>query len=233
MILFFSCSRYVRLYCFSIQGCLSHCSHSLKSFLQLRPPLLGCFSLFLLASPTVHHPPSLFSSAPQRTHCSRCLLLHKINSCPSFLLPSRLLCGRRRASCSLCACRPSAVHPALLLQLSVSPTAYDSQSSAELSSNQSMNFSPSNSAQPLPCFDSGPSPARSSPGASRQVSAGGRGGCDHRVLIFRPVMAKKYVIKNYLITTPTFQKKKRLPRVVTEYSSCLTAVFLSLCLLPA
>lgn len=130
------------------------------------------------------------------TLLSRRLLLHKINSCPSFLLPSPLLCGRRRASCSLCACRPSAVHPALLLQLSVSPTAYDSQSSDELSSNQSMNFSPSNSAQPLPCFDSGPSPARSSPGASRQVSANGRGGCRHRVLNLRPVMATKYVTKS-------------------------------------
>lgn len=74
---------------------------------------------------------------------------------------------------SLCACRPSAVPPALLLQLSVSPSAYDSQASDELSSNQSMNFSPSNSAQPIPCLDSGPSTAHSSSGAARQVSVEG------------------------------------------------------------
>lgn len=160
------------------------------SFIRLPFLLSSCISYCSSSSS------SLLLRSSVYTLLSHRLLLHKINSCPSFLLPSPLLCGRRRASCSLCACRPSAVQPALLLQLSVSPTAYDSQSSDELSSNQSMNFSPSNSAQPLPCFDSGPSPARSSPGASRQVSAGGRGGCRHRVLNFIPVMAAKYEKKN-------------------------------------
>lgn len=103
-----------------------------------------------------------------------CLLLPtfflgKINSFPSFLLSSLHLYDCWCASCPS-ACRPSTVHPALLLQLSVSPSAYDSQSSDELSSNQSMSFSPSKSAQPIPCFDSGPSPAHPSPGGARQVS---------------------------------------------------------------
>ncbi|XP_067332253.1 trinucleotide repeat-containing gene 6A protein-like isoform X1 [Channa argus] len=53
-------------------------------------------------------------------------------------------------------------------KLSVSPSAYDNPASDELSSNQSMSFSPSNSAQPIPCLDSGPSPALTSPGAARQ-----------------------------------------------------------------
>lgn len=62
---------------------------------------------------------------------------------------------------------------ALLLQLSASPSAYDNPAPDELSSNQSMGFPPSNSAQPIPCLDSGPTPAHSSPGTARQVSVEG------------------------------------------------------------
>lgn len=61
----------------------------------------------------------------------------------------------------------------MLLQLSASASAYDSPASDDLSSNQSMSFSASNSAQPFPCLDSEP-PPRS--GAARQVSADRRTG---------------------------------------------------------
>lgn len=64
----------------------------------------------------------------------------------------------------------------VLLQLSVSQSAYDSQTSDELSANQSGSFSSSRSAQLMSCFDSGPSSAHSSTGASRQVSVGGQKG---------------------------------------------------------
>ncbi|XP_038136264.1 trinucleotide repeat-containing gene 6A protein-like isoform X1 [Cyprinodon tularosa] len=47
-------------------------------------------------------------------------------------------------------------------------SAYDSPASDELSANQSMSLSPSNSAQPIPCFNSGPSPSHSSSGAALQ-----------------------------------------------------------------
>lgn len=81
-----------------------------------------------------------------------------------FLLPSLCLFG-----CCCAASCPSAVHLVLLLQLS-SPSAYESPAPDELSSSQSMNLSPSNSAQPVPCLNSGPSPSHSSSGAARQVS---------------------------------------------------------------
>lgn len=61
----------------------------------------------------------------------------------------------------------------VLLQLSVSQSTYDSQTYDELSTNQSMSFSPSNSAQHISCFDPGPSSAHSNTGANRQVSVGG------------------------------------------------------------
>lgn len=61
----------------------------------------------------------------------------------------------------------------VLLQLSVSQSTYDSQTSDELSANQSMSFSPSNSAQHSSCFNPGPSSAHSNTGANRQVSVGG------------------------------------------------------------
>lgn len=62
----------------------------------------------------------------------------------------------------------------VLLQLSVSQSAYDSQTSDELSSNQSMSFSPSNSSQHISCFDPGPSSSHSNTGATRQVSVRGQ-----------------------------------------------------------
>lgn len=124
-----------------------------------------CYCLFSLACCFLC-PPITVSSLPSSSA--------KV-TLPSFLLPSLL--WLLMCFLSLCACRPSAVHTALLLQLSVSPSAFDSQASDELSSNQSMSFSPSNSAQPIPCFDSGPSPAHSSPGAARQVSLKGWRGC--------------------------------------------------------
>ncbi|XP_068605700.1 trinucleotide repeat-containing gene 6A protein-like [Brachionichthys hirsutus] len=53
-------------------------------------------------------------------------------------------------------------------KLSLSPAAHDSQASDELSSNQSMSFSTSTSAQPVPCLESGLSAARSGPGVAQQ-----------------------------------------------------------------
>lgn len=147
----------VAIFCFLLHSRHLHCLHLLLipfySFL-----LLFILSLLLFPLPSYHCVSSSPSSSAKVT-------------LPSFLLPSLL--WLLMCFLSLCACRPSAVHTALLLQLSVSPSAFDSQASDELSSNQSMSFSPSNSAQPIPCFDSGPSPAHSSPGAARQVSLKG------------------------------------------------------------
>lgn len=157
-------------------SCSTHLCFYLSDSNPLVPPLSTPFLPIAFFSPprsiSFTLPPVVSSvltlAAPSPSSSSAKLTL--------FLLLSFSLCTSLAADVlpvSLCACRPSAVHLALLLQLSVSPSAYNNQASDELSSNQSMSFSPSNSAQPVPRLDSGPSPAHSSPGGSRQVSVEG------------------------------------------------------------
>lgn len=127
-------------------------------------------TLTLPSSPSFYPFFIVFSLFHLFTH--PCVLPYLCAKLTSFLLFSFPLCISVIDVLPVPLCLAFICWP-VLLQLSVSQSAYDSQTSDELSSNQSMSFSSSNSAQHISCFDPGPSSSHASTGATRQVSVGG------------------------------------------------------------